>query len=148
MTNELARSCRMMLIISGCIFTFLIILWFLTPVKPLVAGIILGGLISIYNIFHMAFRVKLASDRVIAGSQKLVGIKTLSRILMVVFGIILAYRFPEWIDYRSMVLTLPLGYILMVIVVSFTYISKPNSHQEGRDVLGTDSEAKVPRHDV
>ncbi|TCP20253.1 ATP synthase I subunit [Scopulibacillus darangshiensis] len=141
MTKELAWPVRMMMIISCSIFIILTFLWFVTPAKPLIAGFILGELISIYNIFHLAYRVKLAGDRVAAGSQKLVGIKTLTRILMVGFGIILVYRFPEWIDYRSFVLTLPFGYILMVVVTSFFYIKKSSIHQEeGRDVLGTDSE--------
>ncbi|MFC7391861.1 ATP synthase subunit I [Scopulibacillus cellulosilyticus] len=124
MSNELVRSCRITLILSCCILIFLIFLWFVTPAKSLIAGFIIGGLISFYNVFHLAYRVMLAGKLVASGSQKLVGLKTLSRIAVVGFGIVLACRFPEWIDYRSLVLALPLGIIVMIVSASFYYIKK------------------------
>ncbi len=139
MKTEMARSYRMIVIISSIIFLILIILWFSTPVKSLIAGAILGGLISLYNIFHLALRARLAGKQVLAGSKKLVGINTLTRIAMVGFGILLAYRFPAWIDYRSLVLSLPYGYILLVVVPSFYYIKETRSRHEGRDILGDNS---------
>ncbi|MBM7645367.1 multisubunit Na+/H+ antiporter MnhE subunit [Scopulibacillus daqui] len=124
MTNELIRSCRITIILSSCILIFLIFLWFLIPAKSIIAGFIIGGLISFYNVFHMAYRVMLAGKLAASGSQKLVGLKTLSRIAVVIFGIILACRFPEWIDYRSLLLGLPLGLIVMIVSAGFYYIKK------------------------
>ncbi|WEG13108.1 ATP synthase subunit I [Pullulanibacillus sp. KACC 23026] len=139
--NEYTSSRRLVLILTSFIFLVSILLWYLTPAKSFVAGFILGGLISLYNVLYLGRRIKLISQLIIAGSHRRAGLGFLNRILMVVFGAILVYKFPEWLDYRSYVLGLPLCYILLLIATGVTIKKgKEPSSREGRDVLGTDSE--------
>lgn len=138
---EYHSSSRLVLILTSIILLISILLWLITPAKSFVAGFILGGLISLYNILYLARRVKLITQLVIAGSQRHMGLGFLYRILMVIFGAILVYKLPEWFDYRSYVLGLPLCYILLLIATGITiYKGKDKTPREGRDVLGTDSE--------
>jgi ATP synthase protein I len=139
MTNELAQFRRLILILSCWILAVLILLWFITPAKSFVAGFILGGLISLYNVLYLARRVRIVGQFAVAGSRRIVGTGFVNRILIVVFGIILAYRFPEWIDYRSLVFGLLISYVVMVVVACL-YANKENAQQERRDILGNNTD--------
>lgn len=139
MTNELAWMRRQILILSSGVLAVLVILWLIVPTKAFVAGFILGGVISLYNVLYLARRVRVIGQMVVEGSARIAGAGLINRILMVVFAAILAYRFPEWIDYRSLILGLPMSYMIMVLV-AILYVKKERTLREGRDVLGTDSE--------
>ncbi|MFT8319186.1 MAG: ATP synthase subunit I [Sporolactobacillus sp.] len=125
------------------------LIWFLTPAKALAAGFLLGGLISLYNVYHLYFRMKIVGLRIRSGRRP-VGLNMTVRILTVVFGVLMVYRFPTRIDYRSFVLSLLFGYLLMVTVVSIYYLKKGNttSPNERRETLGSDSESTFSRNDV
>ncbi|MCS1352287.1 ATP synthase subunit I [Mechercharimyces sp. CAU 1602] len=115
MTNELDWIRRHILRYSGIILTTLVLLWIITPYKPFLAGIILGGLVSLYNVLYLARRIRIIGERVVAG-QGPAGTGLVNRILMIGFSVIMAVRFPEWIDYRSLVLGWPISYILLAVV--------------------------------
>ncbi|HET6872419.1 MAG TPA: ATP synthase subunit I [Sporolactobacillaceae bacterium] len=139
--SEFERSRRLVLILTSITLLCSILLWLLTPAKSFVAGFILGGLISLYNVLYLARRVNVISQLVITGIRGRMGLGFLYRVLMVVFGAILVYKRPEWFDYRTYVLGLPLCYILLLIATGFTLRKgKEITPQEGGDVLGTDSE--------
>lgn len=72
------------------------------------------------------------------------------RILTVIFGALLVYRFPTRIDYRSFVLSLLFGYLLAVSVIIFYLFKKGStmSADERGETLGSDSKSKVSRNDV
>ncbi|HET7615621.1 MAG TPA: ATP synthase subunit I, partial [Bacillales bacterium] len=94
MTNNLAEWAlvrRLTLILSCSMLAILILLWFVIPAKPFVAGLILGGLISLYNVLSLARRVRVAGQLAAAGSSRVTGAGLLNRMLMVVFGILLVY---------------------------------------------------------
>ncbi len=118
--NDFSSSNRLVLILTSIILVLSLLLWFVTPAKSFVAGFILGGLISLYNVLYLARRVSLITQLVIAGSHRPKSLGFLYRILMVVFGIILVYKFPEWFDYRSYVLGLPLCYVLLLVATAIT----------------------------
>lgn len=142
MTNELAELTwfrRLILIFSCCILLVLILLWFLIPAKSLIAGLLLGGCISLYNVLYLARRVRITGQMAMAGTPGLAGSGVINRLIMIGFAIILAVRFPEAIDYRFLVLGFTMCYILLIIV-AIIYARKERTKQEGRDVLGTESE--------
>jgi ATP synthase protein I len=137
--NELAWSRRFILSLTSCILIVSILLWFIIPAKSLVAGFILGGSISLYNVLYLARRVRMVNEFIIRGSSRRVGLGFFNRVLMVAFAIILTYRFPEWIDYRSLILGLPLCYIILVVAACL-YVKKEKTLREGRNMLGNHSE--------
>lgn len=137
--DEIAWSRRFILILTSCILLASILLWLIIPAKSLVAGFILGGSISLYNVLYLARRVRMVNEMIIRGSSRRVGLGFFNRVLMVAFAIILTYRFPEWIDYRTLILGLPLCYIFLV-VASWLYVKKEKSLREGRKCFGNHSE--------
>lgn len=92
------------------------VLWIVTPAKSIMAGLLLGGAVSFYNILHIARKLQIAGDRAITGSGKRAGVGMTNRFLMPFLPIILAIRYPEWINILSIFLGLPIGYLVAVVV--------------------------------
>lgn len=149
MKQLIAWSSRVILIVSAIYVSTFGLIWFFRPARALASGALLGGLISLYNIFHLALRLRIAGLRARSGLRP-AGLHSIIRILTVVFGTLLVYRFRARIDYHSFVLSLLFGYLLLVPVISFYYLRKGStkSSDEGRDTLGSDSESEVSRNDV
>ncbi|WP_038111281.1 ATP synthase subunit I [Tuberibacillus calidus] len=137
--NELTWLRRIILSLTSCILLISILLWFLVPAKSLVAGFILGGAISLYNVLYLARRVQIAGMLVISGSTRRAGLGFFNRVLMIAFAIILAYRFPQWIDFRTLMLGIPLCYAMLVPASCF-YVKKEKMLREGRNMLGNHPE--------
>lgn len=148
MAKELAWSYRIILLVYAIYVAFFALIWLTTPLKALAGGFLLGGLISLYNIYHLTLRVRIAGLRILSGSRRIAGLHMITRVLMVVFGALLVYRLPDWIDYRSFVLSLPFGYFLFVAVVTIYYLRKTTSSHEGGETLGSDSESEISGHDI
>ncbi|GGE28452.1 hypothetical protein GCM10011391_03770 [Pullulanibacillus camelliae] len=129
---------RLIIILSSGFLTILILLWLLTPAKSFIAGLLLGGLISFYNLLYLARRIRMAGLVAITGRPGLRGTGMFNRILMVAFAVILAVRFPEAIDYRSLILGLLLNFVLLIIV-AVLFARKEAAMKEGRDGLGNNS---------
>lgn len=136
---ELAWYRRLILILSSCILGIFILLWFFTPAKSLIAGFILGGVISLYNTLYLARRIRIIGLLAMKGFQRHAGTGLLNRLIMVVFGVIIVYRFPNWFDYRTMIAGLLIGYVLMVITACL-YAKKEKAEREGRVMLGNHTE--------
>ncbi|GGL50312.1 hypothetical protein GCM10007968_13170 [Sporolactobacillus putidus] len=144
----MAWSSRVILVAAAVYAGVFGVIWFIRPMRALASGFLLGGLISLYNIFHLSFRLRIAGLRVLSGSRMPAGLHMTVRILTVIFGTLLVYRFPALIDFRSFVLSLLFGYILLVTVMSFYYLRKTTSSDEGGETLGSDSESNISRDDV
>ncbi|MFC4619862.1 ATP synthase subunit I [Camelliibacillus cellulosilyticus] len=136
---ELAWYRRLILILSSCILGIFILLWFFTPAKSLIAGFILGGVISLYNTLYLARRIRIIGLLAMKGFQRHAGTGLLNRLIMVVFGVIIVYRFPNWFDYRTMIAGLLIGYVLMVITACL-HAKKEKAEREGRVMLGNHTE--------
>ncbi|HET7521805.1 MAG TPA: ATP synthase subunit I [Bacillales bacterium] len=138
MMNEMAdldRFRRLTLILSCTVLAILAVLWFFLPARAVIAGLILGGLISLYNVLYLARRVRMAGQSVIDGHFRLIGTGLMNRLLMVGLGIMFVYRFPEWIDARFFVFGLLISYVLMVVAACVN-TKKGNIKREGRVTLG------------
>lgn len=103
----------LMLIVTDLIF------WLLTPHKRLLAGVALGLSVSMYNFLQLARRVRLAGESVIASGSARKGLGLTQRILMVTFAVLLAVRFPEYLDGRGIALGVPVCYFLSLFVYLF-----------------------------
>lgn len=127
---------RQIIILSCSIFTLLILLWLFTPAKAFIAGLLLGGLISFYNILYLARRVRMAGQMAVAGGPGLLrGTGMFNRILMVGLSVIITVRFPKVIDYRSLILGL-LMYFILLIIMAVLFARREKIKQEGRDDYG------------
>jgi ATP synthase protein I len=93
-------------------------LWWTTSWKAFFAGIFMGGLAGLYNVLYLIHRLRLLDAQVMAtaSGNRRVNTGWVNRLLMAAFPMILAVRFPEWIDYRSVLLGLPVPYILLIAV--------------------------------
>ncbi|GAY77853.1 ATP synthase subunit I [Sporolactobacillus inulinus] len=139
------------LLIITIVYIFLFgLIWFYEPVRALASGFLLGGLISLYNVFHLAFRLKIAGLRAQSGVRKSEGLHMTVRILMIVFGVLIVYRFSTRIDYRSFVLSLLFGYLMLVMVMSYYHLRSKGttSSEEGGEIYGSDSESEISRNDL
>lgn len=93
----------------------LLILWVLLPYKPFVAGIFAGGLVGFHHVVHIAHRLKRAGDQVVAGSTPR-GTGMIYRILSLMVPLLIGMRHPEWIHPGSVLLGLPIGYVVVIAV--------------------------------
>ncbi|WP_230458972.1 ATP synthase subunit I [Terrilactibacillus tamarindi] len=112
----MAWSYRVMLVIYVCLLLFTSLLWIALPIKSLLAGFALGMSISFYNILQIILRTQIASKEVLKGSRKRRGLNSFTRYLAVAFGVLLIYRYPTWFDFRVFVFSLPIGYVLLVLI--------------------------------
>ncbi|WP_141603668.1 hypothetical protein [Terrilactibacillus laevilacticus] len=148
MKNELAWSYRVMFVIYVCLLIIASLLWILLPVKSLLAGFVLGMTISFYNIFHMTLRVRIASVKVLSGSHKLMGLKSMTRFLMVTFGALLVYKLPAVFDFRTFVFSLLLGYLTLIVVTTIETGKQTRLSLERRENIGNNSKSEISRDDV
>ncbi|BCU83265.1 hypothetical protein JIR001_30480 [Polycladomyces abyssicola] len=105
--------------ILTCIFLALaFLLWWATSWKVFFAGIFLGGAAGLYNVLYLIRKLRLIDEQAMsaASGKRRVNTGLANRFLMAAFPMLLAVRFPEWIDYRSVLLGLPVPYILLIAV--------------------------------
>ncbi|WP_169713645.1 ATP synthase subunit I [Paludifilum halophilum] len=107
---------RRVTLLTSAVLTVILLLWATTPAKPFFAGMFLGGLVSLYNILHIARKLRQVGERMLTGDGRRSGIGMASRFLMLVLPVALAIRYPEWVDARSIFLGLPIGYAVAVVV--------------------------------
>lgn len=108
---------RKVIYLTAGFLTALLIMWLLTPYKAFIAGIILGLLVSLYNVLYLARRVRLAGESTIAaGTKKVQGTGMINRFLMAALAVIVGVKYPQVIDVRTIPLGLPICYILIVLL--------------------------------
>jgi ATP synthase protein I len=111
---------RQVVILSAGILTLLLIMWFITPYRVFLNGVILGILVSLYNILHLGRRLHLVGKQAITTDGKRVsGLGVINRYLMVTLAIIIIAKYPQYVDYKGFILGLPICYILPLIVIWF-----------------------------
>ncbi|PTX62510.1 ATP synthase I subunit [Melghirimyces profundicolus] len=106
------------------------VLWLLTPQKPFFAGLFLGGLVGLYNIHYLARRLRLLEAYASSGSGRRPGSGMVNRFLMAVAPLLIAVRFPGWIDWRAVLIGLPAG-LVAVLLVEFWDVRK-NAASDGK----------------
>lgn len=134
--SELDRSFRIIAIWTISILFGALLLMFITPAHSMIAGFILGALISLYNAWHIARRMKLIGKTAISGTVR-TNTGLFMRVLAVITGVFFVSLYPEWFDYRSFLLGLTLCYIMMYFVAFYRAFKY---QREGRVRVGNHSE--------
>ncbi|MBA4495954.1 ATP synthase subunit I [Paenactinomyces guangxiensis] len=115
--DPMKSICRRVLVFTVGLIIALLILWFSTSYQQAIAGLILGILVSLYNVLYLARKLRIAGEYAIAtGSPKTPGVGMLNRFLMVTLAVMITVKYPGTFDFRSMVLGLPVCYILSVFM--------------------------------
>jgi ATP synthase protein I len=109
---------RQVVNLTAGLLVILLVYWFVTPYQRLIAGLFLGILISLLLFLHLSYRLQLVTERVLAtGSPKIPGLGMVFRISLVFLGMVLTAVFPSMLDYRTVVLGLPVCYILSYFIL-------------------------------
>jgi hypothetical protein len=105
-------------ILTSIFLALVILLWWATPWKALLAGFFMGGVAGLYNALYLIRKLRLMDEQAMSAvpGKRRVNTGLANRFLMAAFPMLLAVRFPEWIDYRSVLLGLPVPYILLIAV--------------------------------
>ncbi|SDC52865.1 ATP synthase I chain [Melghirimyces thermohalophilus] len=93
----------------------ILLLWLVTPAKPFFAGMFLGGLTSLYNVLHLARRLRLVGESILSGGKARWGLGMSQRFLALILPLILGVRFPDQVDVLGIFLGFPLGYLAAVV---------------------------------
>jgi hypothetical protein len=94
----------------------LIILYLCTPYKEQIAGIWLGLGVSFYNVLFIGRKLRIAQERaILVQGRKPQGTGMLHRFAMIALAVMMAYKYPHYIDARTMVIGLPLCYIFLFV---------------------------------
>jgi uncharacterized membrane protein YfhO len=104
---------RVILLTAGLLSFFMIMLY-LTPYKTFLFGLILGLLLSCYNVLHTAKKLYGIGETVSRGERWTRGTGMVTRFLVVALVLYIASRYPHIFDVKAVLFGLPLGYILSV----------------------------------
>ncbi|MFD1427232.1 ATP synthase subunit I [Kroppenstedtia sanguinis] len=107
---------RRVVILTACSLALILLLWLILPAKPFFAGMFLGGLVSLYNVLHIARKLRLAGEMALAGEGSRMGIGLTNRFLVLILPLILGIRYPEQVNVLGIFLGFPLGYVAAVVV--------------------------------
>lgn len=104
---------RVMVSTSGLLIVFLIIS-FLTPYHAIFAGLLLGTLVSLYNFLYLGWKLRQVLTSIQTdGRMRRTGM--INRFLVVIAAMLIAIKSPSTFDVRTVILGLPLCYILSII---------------------------------
>ncbi|MFD1397555.1 ATP synthase subunit I [Kroppenstedtia eburnea] len=107
---------RRVMILTACSLALIFLLWLTLPARSFFAGMFLGGLVSLYNVLHIARKLRLAGETALAGEGSRPGLGLTNRFLALILPLILGIRYPEQVNVLSIFLGLPLGYMAAVMV--------------------------------
>lgn len=96
---------------------FLFVMWALTSAKPFLAGLILGGMVSLYFFQTLARRIRLMREMTLSGNGRRVGTGIGFRILMVAVCLIGIARVPEHVNVVGFLLGLPMSGAVLAFVL-------------------------------
>ena len=123
---------RRMLLFTVGLLVFLVICWFLFPYRSQTGGLIVGITVSLYNFYYLSRKVRQKGEYTLAKAVRhLSGSGMVHRFLMVALAIIVAILYPQWIDVHTVILGIPLCYILVVLVEGYSlYRQRTSSGKE------------------
>lgn len=104
---------RIILIIQVLLF----VMWALTSAKPFLAGLILGGVVSLYFFHTLARRVRLMREVTLSGNGRRVGTGLGFRMLMVAVCLFGIAQVPEHVNVVGFLLGLPMSGAVLAFVL-------------------------------
>lgn len=84
------------------------------PYKQILLGLLLGSIVSVFNMWFLQSRVKRFGEA-IAGGKSVVGLGTFMRMLTSVLAIAIALRFDQLFHIYATVIGLVSSYLIMMI---------------------------------
>jgi len=85
------------------------------PYPRILYGLVLGGVISFYNLWLLQRRVRITGEKTAKGDTARGGLGTFSRMIMAAFGALIAMRFPETFHLIAVVIGIMTSYIVILI---------------------------------
>lgn len=120
--NDLSAHLRVVTRNAIYFFVGCLLLWAIVPnIRPYVAGLMLGALVSLFNTHLLALKIQQISQRVLELEGKRVGTGFLSRVSMVLIAVLISAKLSHF----SLVFTLiglflvQLATLLMGILKAF-----------------------------
>ena len=98
---------------------------------------------SFHHLIHIAHRLKIAGEQILAGSTPR-GTGMIYRVLSLMVPLLIGMRYPEWIHPLSVLLGLPIGYVVVIAVE----ISLFEQKGKGGTPIGTDAKGTIPGFDL
>lgn len=123
---------RQMVRLNLGLLSVLAILWYLTPLKPLFAGLILGISASFYFILTLSRRFRIMRLLLQHHSNRRIGTGFGFRVLMMGVLVVVIARFPEHFSILAFLLGLPVGTVIFAWVF-WRDDSKNRSQAEGSE---------------
>lgn len=78
-------------------------------------GLLLGGVISFFNLWLLQHKTKVLGDRMAETGEARGGLGTLSRMAAAVLGVVVAMRFEETFHVMAVVIGLMLSYLIIFL---------------------------------
>jgi ATP synthase protein I len=122
---------RRVTILAVIVLALFFLLWLTTPIKAVFAGLLLGGLASLYNVLHLARRIRLVRESIRSGSGGRVGTGLFNRLIMAAAAVVIAANYPEAFNLAAVGLGLGLSYVLVVIVEVWMLAQSSSSQGKG-----------------
>jgi ATP synthase protein I len=88
--------------------------WGFTSYQSIFLGLILGTILSLYNLWILARKMRIFGESMMEG-KKVVSLGSFSRMATAAFAVILAMRFPGTFHLISVIIGLMTSYIVIMI---------------------------------
>lgn len=108
----------------------LVLGWGFTPYQSVFLGLILGSVVSFFNLWLLARRTKKFGEAVLSG-RKMRSLGTFSRMAAALLAVFIAVEYPEYFNLISVVIGLMTSYIvLMIDALISTFLTKDKQREE------------------
>lgn len=97
--------------LTGCCTAF----YLFTPYTQQMVGVLLGLWVSFYNVLFIGRKLRLHERAIQLQANTSRGTGMLHRFSMIALAVMLAYKYPHYIDARMIALGLPLCYIFLFV---------------------------------
>ncbi len=97
------------------------------PYTRVFNGLVLGGVISFYNLWLLQHKTKVLGDTVAQGKDVRGGIGTFSRMALAALGVLVAIRFEEYFHIIAVVIGIMSSYLVIGLDGMIRLLSKKKS---------------------
>lgn len=97
--------------------------WGFTPYQSVFLGLILGTVLSLYNLWVMVRKTERFGQAIVDG-RKALSIGTFSRLASAALAVLLSYRFPDLFQIAGVIVGLMTSYIVILIDIIIQTIRK------------------------
>lgn len=96
------------------LLSFYVLGWGFTSYQSIFLGLILGTVMSLFNLWLMARKTEQFGEAIAKG-EKVRSLGTASRLAAALLAVIIATQYPEWFHFFSVIIGLMTAYIVIMI---------------------------------